>query len=281
MQDRDPVVSADWLLEHIEAPDLRVVDATWFPDWVASAGSAEKGYDEAHIPGAVFIDIDQLKDPESSLPHMMPSAVMFSSRMRRLGIGDGNRVVVYDRNGFFASARVWWMLRVMGHDDVMVLNGGLDAWVAAGGATEDVPPAPAERHFTARVRSDLIKNIQQVAAASTATTSRIIDARPKGRFTGESDEPRPDLPSGHIPGSESLPHSAVLDDFGRMLERDALAPILGDTGTPIICTCGSGVSAAVLALAFARVGSFDAAVYDGSWSEWASDSARPVEKGAA
>lgn len=281
MESGDPLVTAEWLKENISAPDVRVVDATWIPPFLNRDETGRQLWSDCHIPGAVHFDIDAIKAGGTDLPHMLPDPVMFSSRVRKLGIGDGNRIVVYDQFNMFGAARVWWMLRVMGHQDVKVLDGGLQAWIDAGGETEDLPPVPVERHFTARVRSDLVKDVTQMMAASEGRTHTIIDARSKERFTGEAPEPREGLPSGHIPGSISVPSSVLSDEGGKMKPADALKPLFPDTSGPVITTCGSGVSAAVTALALARLGNWDVAVYDGSWTEWASNSSRPIATGEA
>ncbi len=205
METGDPIVTAGWLKQNLSAPDIRVVDATYYAPFLKVEKTGRDDWAEAHIPGAVHFDIDAIKAGGTDLPHMLPDPIMFSSRVRKLGIGDGNRVIVYDNNNFCAAARVWWMLRVMGHNDVTVLDGGLAAWKAEGGELEDMPPVSVERHFTARVRSDLVKDINQVAAASAAGSHTIVDARAKGRFTAEAPEPREGLPPGHIPGSASVP----------------------------------------------------------------------------
>ena len=280
MESGDPLVTAEWLKDNISAPDIRIIDATWFAPFTNPIKTGRQAWAENHIPGAVYFDIDAIKAGGTDLPHMLPDPVIFSSRVRRLGVGDGNRIIVYDQNGFFASARVWWMLRVMGHNDVKVLNGGLDAWLEAGGEGEDLPPPSVERHFTARVRSDLVKDAAQVHAASEDKTHTIIDARGAGRFLGEVPEPREGLPSGHIPGSVNIPSSQFLDEKGQLKSTDQLKPLFDDSEAPIITTCGSGVSAAVIALALARLGNWDVSVYDGSWTEWASDPARPIAQGA-
>lgn len=281
MESGDPLVSADWLKANIASPDIRVVDATWFAPFLDPEETGFEAYNRGHIPGAVFFDIDDIADENSSLPHMLPDAVVFSSRIRKLGIGDGNRVIVYDRNNFFASARAWWMLRVMGHNDVHVLDGGLAAWQAAGGELEDLPPVAVDRHFTPRVRADLAVDVEQVIDAIIDDDTRIIDARPAGRFTGDAPEPRPELKSGHIPGSVSIPGGELVNADGTLKSKNDLAEIFGDLPDRIITSCGSGVTAAITALALARIGHWDVAVYDGSWSEWASDPARPIETGAA
>lgn len=280
MDMRDPLVTAEWLKEHIDAPDVRIVDATWFMPSDDTGKTGERAYKKGHIPGAVFFDIDKIADQNSPLGHMLPDPILFSSRVRALGIGDGNRIIVYDQNSFFASARVWWMLRVMGHRDVHVLDGGFAAWQAAGGPVEDLPPVAVERHFTARVRADLVVDADQVASLSETNTGTIIDARPAARFTGESPEPRPDLKSGHIPRSRSVPGSQLLTPDGMMKNADTLTKLFGDVALPLVASCGSGVTAGVTALALARIGYWDVAVYDGSWSDWAANASRPIATGA-
>ncbi|MEM7492973.1 MAG: 3-mercaptopyruvate sulfurtransferase [Pseudomonadota bacterium] len=278
MEHADPLVTADWLKDNISAPDLRVVDATWVPPFLVGQKSGQERYQEAHIPGAVFFDIDDIAEPESDLPHMLPSPVLFSSRVRKMGLGDGNRIIVYDQNTFFASARVWWMLRTMGHKDVFVLNGGFSAWQAVGGPLEDLPPISAERHFTSRARADLVRNMDQVQTASAERNATILDARPAGRFEGSTPEPRADLKSGHMPGAVNIPASTLLTEAGTLKSAASLKAMLGKyVETPVITTCGSGVSAAIINLALARLGHWDAALYDGSWSEWASHTENPID----
>ena len=278
-----PVVSAEWLRSHLTAPDVRVLDCSYF-----MPGSPQTGrqiYDAHHIPGARFFDIDDVADTDSSLPHMLPSPEKFSSRVRRLGLGDGHRVICYDQNGFLASARVWWMFRAMGHGDVAVLDGGFEAWRSAGGAIEDLPPHfHADRHFTVRPRRDLGRDIGQMKSTATTKTAQIVDARAAPRFRGEVEEPRPGLRRGRIPGSINVPFANVIASDGRMKSEDELKAVFDKAGVdlnkPIINTCGSGVTAAILALAQSLAGHDDAAVYDGSWSEWGKpESETPVETG--
>jgi thiosulfate/3-mercaptopyruvate sulfurtransferase len=234
-----------------------------------------------HLPKAVYFDIDEIADTASPLPHMLPDAVKFSSRVRKLGLGDGSRIVVYDQNRFFASARVWWMFRVMGLKDVMVLDGGQAAWVEAGGALDDMPPIVSERHFTPRVRTDLVADAKSIEAHTGRPSAALIDARPAGRFAGRDPEPRAGLPSGHIPGSVNLPGSDLLQADGRMKPVRELKALFANPAAPTITTCGSGITAAITALALARLGNWDVAVYDGSWTDWASDPSRPIAKAPA
>ncbi len=280
----DPLVNAGWLKDHIAAPDIRVVDATVLAPWDDRSGTARQMYEAAHIPGAVYFDIDDIADKDTDLPHMLPDPVKFSAKVRKLGLGDGNRIIVYDANRFLASARVWWMFRTMGHAVVFVLDGGLDAWLQAGGKAEDMPPVPVERHFTPRLRADLIRDAKQMLRAVTDGRELILDARARDRFTGETPEPRPELPSGHIPGSRCLPYGELCTDAGAMKSADEIRAVFSALGiSPAdvrITTCGSGVTAAILALALARIGYGDVAVYDGSWAEWSRNPKHPVATGA-
>lgn len=282
MSQTDPLVSAKWLKDNIGMPDVRVVEASWYPPWIHHATTARQDYEAGHIPGAVFFDLDEIADRSSDLPHMLPPAELFSSRMRKAGIGDGHRIIIYDRNNFCAAARVWWTFRVMGHRDVFVLDGGLAAWEEAGGEIEDMPPMPSERHHTVRLQGDLVKSLAQVRAAIGDGHTQILDARNLARFAGDVEEPRPGLARGHIPGSLNLLSDRLIED-GLMRDADELEAIFEragvDPGAPVICTCGSGVTAAILALGLARIGAKDVSVYDGSWAEWGADPANPVETG--
>ena len=280
-QTTDPLISAETLKSKLSAPDVRVVDATWARGWVEGDPDGRTSFNESRIPGAVFFDIDDIAEHLTTLPHMLPRAEKFASRVRRMGIGDGHRIVVYDKNNGFASARVWWMFRVMGVEDVAVLDGGWNAWVEAGGEIDDAPPLlGTERHFTARVRSDLVKSYDQMRRIVETGGVQIVDARPKGRFEGAAPEPRPGLPSGHMPGALNLPASEVFGPDGRYLpEADLLARFRAagvDPDKPVVTTCGSGVTAAMLALALARIGRWDTPVYDGSWTEWAQREGSPI-----
>lgn len=274
-----PIVSAAWLKSNIDSPDIRVLDASWFPAWTAGPNAGREAYDKAHIPGAVYFDIDDICDTGSDLPHMLADSVKFSSRVRNLGVGDGNRIIVYDANDFMASARVWWMFRVMGHKDVYVLDGGLRAWQSEGGETEDLPPVvTGGRHFTPRVQSHLVKSIMQMQEIAASGSLPILDARPAGRFNGTENEPRVGLPSGHIPNSLNIPASSLLGRDGKLADEVELSKALsGYRSGEAVATCGSGVSAALIALALAQLGNWDVAIYDGSWTEWANDPANPVQ----
>lgn len=268
--DSQQIVSTAWLEAHLSAPDVKVLDASWhMPD---TGRNAREEYAAAHIPGAAFFDIDDISDTRSPLPHMAPPPEKFVSRMRKLGVGDGHRVVVYDQAGLFSAARAWWMLRLFGHRDVAVLDGGLPKWLAEGRQTEDMPPMPRERHFTARRNAALVRDVTQVAAAIKLGAEQIVDARSAPRFRGEAPEPRPGLRSGHIPGARNLHYALLMNADGTMKDEDAIkAAFEGagvDLGKPIISSCGSGVTACILDLALERIGHRRHAVYDGSWAEW-------------
>ena len=273
------LVSTDWLAEHINAPDVRVVDASWYMPAENRDPAAE--YDAEHIPGAVRFDIDEIADTDSDLPHMMPSPEKFSSRMRKAGIGDGNRVVVYDGGMMMAAARAWWMLRTFGHDDVAILDGGFNKWKAEGRPLEDMPPTPRERHFTARLNSTMIRYADQMLANIDSQKEQVVDARAQARFDGIAPEPRAGLRGGHIPGSVCVPFIDVIDDDKTMLPaadiKEAFTSAGLDLKKPIVATCGSGVSAAMLVFAMHLIGQRQNAVYDGSWSEWGGREDLPIE----
>lgn len=278
------IVETDWLANHLRSPDLIILDGSWhLPN---SGRDAKSEYLTEHIPGALFFDIDDLSDEKSELPHMLPSTVKFASRMKKMGIGDGARIVVYDSTGIFSAARVWWTFRAMGHGDVAVLNGGLKKWKAEGRPLEDGPaPKRSERHYTPLQNTEIIRDIEEMQALIAKGGAQIVDARPAGRFEGKEPEPRPGLRSGHMPGAKNIPSQALLNADGTFKSVDELVALFKGVGInvakPVVTTCGSGVTASMLALALAVVGQTNAAVYDGSWAEWGKDNGLPIATGPA
>jgi len=278
------IIDTDWLASHLDAPDLIIFDASWHLPTAGRDAKAE--YLAEHIPGALFFDIDDLTDEKSSLPHMLPSTVKFASRMKKMGIGDGMRIIVYDSLGLFSAARAWWTFRAMGHEDVAVLDGGLKKWKAEGRPLEDgTPPKRTERHFTPLMNSALIRDMDDMKKA-VAKRAQIVDARSAARFEGTEPEPRPGLRSGHLPGSRNVPAQSLINDDGTLKSEAELSKIFADAGIdwrqPVVTTCGSGVTASILSLALAVLGQTNAAVYDGSWAEWGIDgNDLPIETGPA
>ncbi|WP_050528083.1 3-mercaptopyruvate sulfurtransferase [Pseudorhodobacter aquimaris] len=278
--DPKTLVSTEWLAQHINDPDLRIIDASWHMEALGRDAKAE--YAAAHIPGARFFDIDDISDHRSELPHMAPPVEKFISRMRAMGVGDGHQVVIYDTSGLFSAARVWWTFRLMGKVDVAVLDGGLPKWQAEGREIEDMPPMVRDRHITVQRQSGLVKDVTQVAQASKLAVTEIIDARAAERFKGEAAEPRPGLRAGHIPNSKNLPYGELLNADGTMKAPDALKSAFKaagiDLSKPAITTCGSGITAAIVSLALERVGHRNHALYDGSWTEWGMYEDLPIAK---
>jgi len=234
----------------------------------------------AHIPRAVFFDIEELSDEKSPLPHMLAPAAKFASRMRKLGLGDGNMIVVYDSAGVYSSPRAWWMLRAMGHSDVVVLDGGLPKWRSEGRPLEDMSASPFARHFTPRKDHALVKDFVQMKENLLSNSYQVIDARGTARFKAIEQEPRAGIRGGHIPGSLNVPYTELTTPAGTLKSRDELKKVFDSHGVdplrPTITTCGSGITAAIELLALNLAGGRDLALYDGSWAEWGATNA-PVE----
>jgi thiosulfate/3-mercaptopyruvate sulfurtransferase len=277
------LVSTEWLAAHLASPDIAILDASWHLPTAGRDAKAE--FLERHIPGAQFFDIDDVSDTTSPLPHMLPSPEKFASRMRKLGVGDGKRVIAYDSAGLFSAARCWWMFKVFGHQDVAVLDGGLRKWIAENRPLADGPALkPQERHFTPRFRTLMVRDLDEVAAALASGGAQVADARSGSRFRGEEPEPRPGVRPGHMPGARNVHYASLLNGDGTIKPPSELAAIFGSAGIdvsrPVITTCGSGVTAAILTLALTLLGAREHALYDGSWAEWGASPAAPVATGA-
>ena len=267
----EALVTTDWLAENLGNPGIRVVDGSSFLPNVPR--DAHEEYLAKHIPGAVLVDIEECCDKSSSLPHMLPDAAAFGAMMGARGISNDHKVVVYDSQGVRTAPRVWWMFRVFGHDDVVVLDGGLPKWEAEGRplASGDENPAPAS--FKARFRPALVRTVDQMIENQKRRGEQVVDARPAGRFAGTAAEPRPGIPSGHMPGSVNMPVELVVDGkTGCILPPDTVAGNFENLGIvpgrPVVTTCGSGVAACTTALGLFLLGQKEVPVYDGSWSEW-------------
>ena len=276
----ESLVGTAWLAEELGAPDLRVVDGSWYlPTESRDAGAEHRA---RHIPGAVYFDIDAIADRSSPLPHMLPGPDQFANQVGSLGIGNGDRIVAYDGGTVYSAARVWWMFRVFGHENIALLDGGLPKWLSDGHPTEDGIPVPRPVDFTADLNGALVRGLEDMLANLPSGREQVLDARAAGRFDGTEPEPRPGMRSGHIPGSSNLPYGRLFDaDTGTLLPSETLLERFNASGIdlerPVVTTCGSGVSAALLAFGLHRLGSRDVAVYDGSWTEWGGRDDTPVE----
>ena len=266
----EQLVTTEWLAGRLRDADVRVIDGSWHMPQLRRDPRAE--FEQGHIAGAVFFDIDAIADHSTSLPHMLPTAEEFGRAVGALGIGNRDRIVVYDSRGVVSAARVWWTFRVFGHDDVAVLDGGLPKWRAEGRPIENGPATPAPRPFAAKLRPELVRDLAAMRANVDSRREQVLDARSRGRFAGTEPEPRAGLRGGHIPGSLNLPYDELYRPDGTLRAPHELGKSFAaagiDLAKPITTTCGSGVTASVLALGLALCGRPDVAVYDGSWSEW-------------
>ncbi|MDX3899974.1 MAG: 3-mercaptopyruvate sulfurtransferase [Sphingobium sp.] len=280
----DLLVTTDWLAAQSGAPDLRIIDATLFLPGTPRDAAVE--FAQGHIPGAVFLDLASLADPDDPTPGMAPPDALMTARVQALGINSDSRIIVYDNSPIRSAARAWWMLRLFGVGaSVAILDGGLPAWTAGGRPLEAGAPTPPAGNAVARLNPADLRTKADMLANLNGGAAQVIDARGKGRFTGEEAEPRPGMASGHIPGSLNLPYSALFDADNRMKRGDAMRAAFVDAGLdlgrPVITTCGSGVTAAILLAGLEMLGKRDVALYDGSWSEWGFDPATPKATGPA
>jgi thiosulfate/3-mercaptopyruvate sulfurtransferase len=274
-----PLVSTNWLCENIDNEDLAIIDASWHMPNSGRIGSEE--YQNCHIKRAQFFDIDLISDTSSNFPHMMPSEAIFNKHVGAMGISNSHRIVVYDSIGIFSSPRVWWMFRHMGHDKVAVLDGGLKKWIGEGKSISNVASNPISCEYKAAKQHYLVKSFDEVMENVATKEAQIIDARGPARFFGEVPEPRAGLKSGHIAGSVNLPFANLINPDGTLIDDEALKTELEkiciDMNSQVITTCGSGVTACILALAFAKLGKTQVPIYDGSWAEWGATEGALIE----
>jgi thiosulfate/3-mercaptopyruvate sulfurtransferase len=280
-----PLVSTEWLAAHLAQPDIRIADASWYLPQASRDARAE--YDAGHIPGALLFDIDALSDQKSILPHMLPDAIAFSSAMRKLGIGDRDLVIFYDGAGIYSAPRGLWMMRAMGHHKAAVLDGGLPKWKREGRAVEqsgDRSASIGRKHFTAHPDPKILRDFDSLRTNLETRSEQVVDARSPSRFRGEEPEPRPGVRPGHMPGAVNVYYADVLTPEGTMRPRAELRRLFAERGVdlkrPVVTSCGSGITAAILSLALEIAGAQDTALYDGSWTDWGARPGAPIATGA-
>ena len=276
------VVSSDWLAKELGAPDLKIVDASFY--LAAQNRDADAEYRAGHIPGAIRFDHDKVADHSTGLPHMVPAPEVFAEAMGRMGIRETDRIVVYDGPGIFSAPRGWWLFRIMGAENVFVLDGGLDGWKAEGRELETDVPKHEPVPFIPSIRVDKIIDVQTMLGIISDGSAQIADARSAGRFAGTEPEPRAGMRSGHMPGARSTP-AGMFSVNGKLKSLPELRQVIEssglDLGQPIVTSCGSGITAAIITLALESIGHDDNALYDGSWTEWGSRQDTPVVTGPA